>query len=70
MVNSEDILFIGTEYGLFRSTDNANSYEKTGWIGDVKGFPLKKPNDFLVEFAYNIPPGNVLCMRLVKKLIT
>lgn len=21
-----------------------------------------KPNDFLVEFAYNIPPGNVLCL--------
>lgn len=47
VVNSDDLLFIGSEYGLFRSSDMGNTYEKTNWNGNVEQFPLVNPDSFL-----------------------
>jgi photosystem II stability/assembly factor-like uncharacterized protein len=47
VVNSDDILFIGSEYGLFRSSDMCNTYEKTSWNGNVEQFPLVNPDSYL-----------------------
>jgi photosystem II stability/assembly factor-like uncharacterized protein len=44
MVNSEDILFIGTEYGLFRSYDDGDTYEELDWWGGVDNFPFVNPD--------------------------
>lgn len=47
VVNSDDMLFIGSEYGLFRSNDMGNTYEKTNWNGNVEQFPLVNPDSVL-----------------------